>query len=518
MSSSSRHDSDIDQLAAPADDGAVLIWPAPDRITALVEENARMREARALRLARGASGAGPLPVIAGHQPEMMHPGVWIKLVAAARLARRTGRKSLFVCVDHDQTNGIPLHLPVRENGRWKTRTIALGSPGQHTFEQEPPKSTDEWAKLLSDPAIEQSDSAWPLFRDAFLSDPDKRPASDYIDRWTRGINALLAACGETPTHLVRVSELFLPHAPTPEDQSFPFVATVLQNATHFAEAYNRALREYRAQRGIRGEAHPIPDLVITNGRTELPFWISRGAGLRSRLYVGPEIGGRIAVHADSTPICTLESARLYMDPHAALTDAIGAWRMRPRALALTLFLRLHYCDLFIHGIGGAKYDVITDAIMRDYFQVVPPCYACVTATARLALGDSSPRSDSDGVAAARNRLRIARFNPQRLISPAHASAAVAEALAEREAGIAEARNLRETAPKDHAARRTAFHRIRNANERIALLCPQLERDAGQALDAAFQAAEDRVVTQSREWFTGLYSITQLRALCAQLPW
>src|SRR5262245_32175299 len=104
MSLTSRRDTDIDQLAAPADDGGVIVWPSAERIPALVEENSRMRAARAVRLAGGISPpTGLLPIMVGHQPELMHPGVWIKLVAATRLARRTGRRALFVCVDHDLT-------------------------------------------------------------------------------------------------------------------------------------------------------------------------------------------------------------------------------------------------------------------------------------------------------------------------------------------------------------------------------------------------------------------------------
>ena len=48
--------------------------------------------------------------------------------------------------------------------------------------------------------------------------------------------------------------------------------------------------------------------------------------------------------------------------------------LRPRALTLTLFARLCLGDFFIHGIGGGKYDEVTDAIIRDYFGVEPPAY------------------------------------------------------------------------------------------------------------------------------------------------
>ena len=49
-------------------------------------------------------------------------------------------------------------------------------------------------------------------------------------------------------------------------------------------------------------------------------------------------------------------------------------RLRPRALITTMFARLVLSDIFIHGIGGAKYDQVTDAIVRRFFAVEPPEY------------------------------------------------------------------------------------------------------------------------------------------------
>ena len=47
--------------------------------------------------------------------------------------------------------------------------------------------------------------------------------------------------------------------------------------------------------------------------------------------------------------------------------------------------RLFVGDVFIHGIGGAKYDRITDGLIRRYYQVEPSNMACVSATLLLDL-------------------------------------------------------------------------------------------------------------------------------------
>ena len=55
-------------------------------------------------------------------------------------------------------------------------------------------------------------------------------------------------------------------------------------------------------------------------------------------------------------------------------------RLGPRALSLTMFLRLFASDLFVHGIGGGHYDQVLDAILRDHLDLEPPTFAVASAT------------------------------------------------------------------------------------------------------------------------------------------
>ena len=48
------------------------------------------------------------------------------------------------------------------------------------------------------------------------------------------------------------------------------------------------------------------------------------------------------------------------------------FKIRSRALTNTLYARLFLGDLFIHGIGGGKYDEVTDAIIRRYYRSSRP--------------------------------------------------------------------------------------------------------------------------------------------------
>ena len=70
-------------------------------------------------------------------------------------------------------------------------------------------------------------------------------------------------------------------------------------------------------------------------------------------------------------------------------------RLRTRALTTTLFSRFLLGDLFIHGIGGAKYDELGDEIARRFFGIEPPGFLTVSMTLWLGLpSDAATRRRS----------------------------------------------------------------------------------------------------------------------------
>src|SRR5690606_12266035 len=87
--------------------------------------------------------------------------------------------------------------------------------------------------------------------------------------------------------------------------------------------------------------------------------------------------------------------------------------MAPKALALTLFLRMFASDLFIHGIGGGRYDQVTDAVIRRYYGVEPPAFVVASMTMYLPLGAHVVTAEE--VAAAKERLNRIEHNPDALM-------------------------------------------------------------------------------------------------------
>ena len=91
----------------------------------------------------------------------------------------------------------------------------------------------------------------------------------------------------------------------------------------------------------------------------------------------------------SRPIATPTARPTSWQPTAA-----RGIKIRTRALATTLFARLVLSDLFLHGIGGAKYDQVTDDIARRFFGFSLPEFATASATLRLPIVRPAVTHDS----------------------------------------------------------------------------------------------------------------------------
>ena len=162
-----------------------------------------------------------------------------------------------------------------------------------------------------------------------------------------------------------------------------FACHLFKNAHAFRSTHNEVLSEYRKVNRVRSKTHPVPELSESDGWIESPFWIWRtGETRRHQLFVKRD-QEQIQL-SNGTDII----ASLPMGEKCDLSAAIEVLkqlpeqgiRLRTRALTTTLFARLFLGDLFVHGIGGAKYDEMTDRIFTRFFHLTPPRYLTLSAT------------------------------------------------------------------------------------------------------------------------------------------
>ncbi len=374
---------------APAQDGDVLVWPDRDELIAQTRaNNAALSRARsvlvqntpladlrsAMRKYLGHDDSIPL-IATGHQSELYHAGVWAKDVLINQVATATGGQAFHFAVDTDG----PKHLSVR----W---------PGySNPISDDPNLSTRAWSALVAPPTprhLEQieRDSGEiagrfgyePLLGEFLRSlrklslEPDEFPAlltnAQHALDWSLGLRH----------HAMTVSGLL--HA----DPYLALVHHIMSRADEFAAIYNRALADYRQAAKISAPTRPMPDLFVSDETVESPFWLDDlAAGVRTRPSVFRCAG------CTGWLLTLVNGEEFLFDPSAgahAAADALRKFlartnhRLSPRALTLTMFLRLLVADQFVHGIGGGRYDQVSDRIIAQHFGLEPPRFSVTTAT------------------------------------------------------------------------------------------------------------------------------------------
>jgi hypothetical protein len=181
----------------------------------------------------------------------------------------------------------------------------------------------------------------------------------------------------------------------------------------------------------------------------------------------------------------------------------SGYKVRSRALTNTLFARLFVGDLFIHGIGGGRYDELTDAIIRRFYGFEPPGYIVLSGTLHLPLPASE--ASEGGLREPARQLRDLHWNPQRHLG----------ADRRRDARIADlAENKRLwiiRSSKTAAERRERFRELRRLTDELRpAVQDQIERQAGVVREAE-RALAARFVLQRRDYAFCLYPEAELRA-------
>ena len=178
--------------------------------------------------------------------------------------------------------------------------------------------------------------------------------------------------------------------------------------------------------------------------------------------------------------------------------------LRPRALTLTLFARLFLGDFFIHGIGGGKYDEVTDTIIRNFYSIEPPAFQVLSATVHLPL--PTFLITVTDVLDLRRLKRDLHWNPQRHLAKSDTELADVQSLVNRH------HQLVMNEPDNRQERYRAFREISDQ------LRPHVEArltDTREWLTRAEQEATANTALLRRDFAWVLYPEEMLRAIMQQ---
>lgn len=487
---------------APQADRNLVIWPDPAQILALARKNhlalkrtdfpihnSSLAELRKSLRAFVGVEEDQLVFVAGHQAELWHPGVWAKNIlidAAAQTVDPSRRKSkaIHLSVDTDQ----PKHLELKWPGD--------GRAIRHPITDDPELKSKSWASHLASPTpahLQTIESDLNRGKNSFDFEPMlgevlhsmRMSALDGVE----GVelpSALVGACHELDWSL-GLDYTIMTLSPLLEAEHWlVFVRHILDDAHRFANEYNRALADYRNEQRIESATRPMPDLSISTESIELPFWLDElSTGKRHRANVRIERGRIFLNGLEVKP----ESANSFSPLRTCLIQ--NKLRIAPRALMLTVFLRLLLADVFVHGIGGGRYDQIADRLIQSYFKIDPPGFAVTTATLYWPGALMRERANLADVISEGHRLH-------------HASL-----------GVEKSRRVEaiSAAPRHSTRRAELFYSLHRDLRSAAATNPEVVRWQSTLESTRQRAIEDEIVFD-RELFYALQPRERLEALIA----
>ena len=330
--------------------------------------------------------------VSGHQPELFHPGVWFKNFLLSELSKQPNAIAINFLVDHDVPSSIRVSVPtMTESGTFlpqvfpgPTSDLDVDFPAPwENMRATNPKSWLGFLRAGGQSALRHATSG---------NDPCLLEMLPTVERLLDNgcpIGYALAAARHRLERENGSFSLEVPLSHIASKQVFGWFAfEIFRDIRVFSNSFSECRRIYREVHGIKNSAHPVAELTHeVEGDTEWiesPFWYyERGSSQRHAIFVSPQGDDRFELKAGDWRFsfegpCDAGTVSLVWKQLAG--DGVC---IRPRVLMTSLFAKLFLSDLFIHGIGGAKYDQLTDFIVERWLGLETPQHAVATATVQL---------------------------------------------------------------------------------------------------------------------------------------
>jgi hypothetical protein len=509
----------------PIRNGVVCIRPEPACWHSLLHENRRAMDNGAARdpsgrmellnragaythrilQADGPDCSGTDIIGTGHQALWHHCGIWAKTLVASQFARGVQAGRLHIIVDHDVCD-TALVMPVKTSkGHWTPRRVEIETCRRKVplemRESPPARRVEEFVRVVaeSNPGATCAD-IWT--RAALHETGDKchfRTISDLITY----LHALL------DRHLGLADALYLPVSELSVSDAFVrFARSVMVDAPRFARIYNEAVGACSRAKGSHRRIARCLTIDAEAGHTEAPFWLTAPDGDRQPLYTSRQKKGMIGIVAADRELGVLDAARGDGPDQLRRLLERHLYLLRPRAVTLTLFLRMTLVDWFVHGVGGADYELIGDYLFERYYGRHPPHVAVATCTMTLPR-DGSVSGANDVDVPAKHEWRALEHHPERYIpEPLVKQEPVATLIRRKQTAVSRANDRR----LPHEQKKAAWREITKVNAELLPYALRAADALRQRLAEAENRARSEKVRTDREYFFGLFPEPRLRAL------
>src|SRR3989304_1720479 len=361
-----------------------------------------------------------IPVVqTGHEPILYHPGIWVKNHLVQYLVNKLDGIGVNMIVDNDACNRGFMYVPILSEKSASVGKVALVRNKDHVAYDE--IVFDDFGIIL-----QFKEEVIGLLSKNILREDIKTTIEDMQDMFGQFINRigeyyqqgctdmvdLLTAARKSLEEDFGIENLEAPVSwMCDTDGFYHFLLHILYEAERFVKIYNEKLAEYRRIHKIRSKANPLPDLKVLGDSIEMPFWVWKAEGQRAKCYMVNE-GEYIKITDGVDILVILKKSDGVMEDLSRLKVLMEAGiKIRPRAITTTMFSRLFFSDVFIHGIGGGKEETINYKIIKKFFGVEPPAFVTISATLYLPL--DAYDSDERGLYGLQRSIGDMRYNPER---------------------------------------------------------------------------------------------------------
>lgn len=283
-------------------------------------------------------------VMTGHQAVVYHPGLSYKEQLLNEFAASVGATPVSITIDTDEERGGHITWPLISAGELVVREGSISGSSASLLIGQTVAPSNEVRGLFAEMCADLAQSG--------LSEEAHR-AHIAGQRY-----AALAGLPLVEAHsIVRRSFSGYAHLELPLSRvcALPaaqkFLNNLIADAECFAGSYNRCLDSYRQSHNIKNAANPFPNMRISEDSIELPLWTlksqERQPFWRSRSNQAVPTAGDIII---------------------------------PKGSIVTLFLRGFCSELFIHGLGGGKYDRFVDELAEAYLSLQLPAFVVASRT------------------------------------------------------------------------------------------------------------------------------------------
>lgn len=360
-------------------------------------------------------------ILTGHEPIFYHPGIWIKNHLAYYLAEKLKGISINLIVDSDSCKAGFVYVPCFSEESASIQKVSFVEGKETQAYEEISLERIEVIERFKDKVdallrknnhddVKNTVKDMQIMFDCFMYQ-----IRHAYQQGCKDMTGLFTAARKGLENAFGIKNLEIPVSLMCNTKGFySFFLHILYNAKQFTEIHNEKLNDYRNTHAISSKANPVPDLEIHDTLVELPFWIWEKGGARNKCYARYDAGSIIVTNGNQMELALKKDEdpqKIISRLRSLASHPFHPIKLRPRAITLTMFSRLFLSDVFLHGIGGSRYDVITNGIMKDFFHINPPKY--ITTTTTLFLPVKTHDIDAKTFPALQKELNDMRTNPER---------------------------------------------------------------------------------------------------------